>query len=325
MNCKLLYLNKIALICETLPKNPDPDKPYTPFILKGYDTLENQKGRGVIIIYKESLDVNILTDISDLYSPAIFIKVSSSIQTMNLGIIYRSPNISPQDDLKLNYQVSQASKTLKNLVIVGDFNFPEIDWTNLYCSKKEDHSASIFLHDVIDCKLHQCITEFTHFKPNCRPSLIDLLLTKDKDVVYKIRHLPPLGKSHHTVITANISFDNDSPKSGTKIKKYLMDKANYNAINEAINVVDWNKELDNMCVDESWTSISSKLLRLREEHIPSITIKPQLNKKKPPTLCSSLLHIIREKKDGSLSNTRNILQDLTMPCTVLLDQKQIII
>ena len=88
----------------------------------------------------------------------------------------------------------------KNLTIFGDFNYPEIDWDNLYCNKNEEHCASIFLHQIISNNLVQKVKEPTHFKPNCKPSLIDLVLTKIPNSIGNIAHHPPLSMSHHHVL-----------------------------------------------------------------------------------------------------------------------------
>ena len=108
--------------------------------------------------------------------------------------------------MKINSQINQAAKNLKNLIIYGDFNHPEIDWKNMNCNKSENHPASLFLHSIEDCKLDQLIESETHFKPHCKPSLIDLLLTNNKDLTTNPVLLPPLGKSHHAIITHKINF-----------------------------------------------------------------------------------------------------------------------
>ena len=153
----------IALICETEPKNQTSYLPYTPFFLEGYDSVENKDGRGVSIFYKDDLEVTPLESYNQLFSPAIFLKITSSNNLLHLAVVYRSPNNSVQDDLKINHQINQAAKHLKNLVIYGDFNHPEIDWKNMYCNKHENHPASMFLHSIEDCKLDQLIDSETHF------------------------------------------------------------------------------------------------------------------------------------------------------------------
>ena len=287
----------VALICESLSKHQIASLPHVPVVLDGYDTYENNVGRGVTIICKESLDLTFLNKYNDIYSPAIFAKVANSSSLLHLAIIYRSPNISKEEDKKLNKQLNQAAKKLKNLIIYGDFNHPEIDWPSMYCNKGEDHPAAIFLHNIQDCKLDQLVNENTHFKPNCQPTLIDLLLTNNKDLRVTPTSLPPLGKSHHTVQISYINYNKQTTSNQEKIKKYQVSKGNYEEINKELNKIDWVKELEHEDndVNSAWNKISSKIKEQRDKYVPYIHISSQSTKKKTP-LNSSLLHLIREKR-----------------------------
>ena len=101
----------IALICETESKTSN--LPSVPVIIDGYDTAEDKSGRGVLIIYKEYLDVSLLDNINKIFSPALFVKVSNSKSFIHLGIIYRSPNSHESIEDNITKQVNLAAKTLK--------------------------------------------------------------------------------------------------------------------------------------------------------------------------------------------------------------------
>ena len=287
----------IILICETLSKKQSASLPPVPVIYQGYDTLEDNTGRGVTIIYKDFLELSIIKSITDIYSPAIFVKVTNSSNLLHLGIVYRSPNITKAEDANLNKQISQAAKKLKNLIIYGDFNHPEIDWQHMFCSRGEEHPASAFLYTIQDSKLDQLTTEPTHYKPNCRPSLIDLILTNNKEILDAPTQLPPLGKSHHVIQLNNILYQKNDPHSNIKIKKYQVSKGNYTAINSELKSVDWESELCDQNIDSNsaWDKISTKIKELRDKHVPSILVSVA-RKKKPAALNNSLLHLIREKR-----------------------------
>ena len=230
----------VALICETEPKITS--IPTVPIIFEGYDAIINKSGRGVMIIFKEYLEITSLDNINDLFSPALFIKISSSKSFVNLGLCYRSPNNSESEDTKLNKQIKTAAKTLKNLYLFGDFNHPEVDWDNMNCNKSENHPASLFLHTVEECKLDQIINKNTHLKPNCKPSMIDLIITNNKDLSSNPKFLPPIGKSHHVVILLKLLFEKEPICHAEKIKKFQTSKGNYTAINKELQAIDWDQE-----------------------------------------------------------------------------------
>ena len=140
------YLNQhnidIALICETQPKNSANNHEPNSYIIQGYDSIEDQTGRGVMIVYKDSLEVKLHTEINKIFDK--------------------------EDNIRLNAQLFQAHKELKNLIVFGDYNHPDIDWENMHCKKNDHHPAQIFLQSILDNKISQAVQETTHHKPNCK-------------------------------------------------------------------------------------------------------------------------------------------------------------
>ena len=110
----------------------------------------------------------------------------------------------------LSYKNVFPCNKLKNrneiLVLLGDLNYPEIDWLTESCNKKETHIASIFLKTIQQNFLTQVIHEKTHYRPNQNPTLIDLIITRDSDDIYNIEYFPPLGKSHHVVLQFELNI-----------------------------------------------------------------------------------------------------------------------
>ena len=145
------------------------------------------------------------------------------------------------------------------------------------CNKPEIHPASKFLHTVEDCKLDQLVNESTHLKPKCKPSLIDLIITNNKDLSTNPSLQPPLGKSHHSIIYNKIIFDNNATVQAAKIKKFQTSKGNYTEINKELKEVNWEKEFEDIDynVDKVWNFISTKIKDLRDKHIPTIYITSQ--------------------------------------------------
>ena len=135
-----------------------------------------------------------------MFQPSLFIEIKTKDKAINLGIIYRSPNSTDEEDDKVRAQLKCASQGLSNLIVAGDFNHPEIDWENSHTTVRESHKASKFLFLTNQYKFHQMINKPTHYKPKCRPSLIDLVLTKDPDLIDKIKLTAPLRKSYHSSI-----------------------------------------------------------------------------------------------------------------------------
>lgn len=59
------------------------------------------------------------------------------------------------------------------VMIVGDFNYPEIDWTEGITPKDSKHEASHFIETVRDSFLVQYVHEPTHYRGNQTPKVLD--------------------------------------------------------------------------------------------------------------------------------------------------------
>ena len=128
--------------------------------------------------------------------------------------------------------------------------------------------------------------------------MIDLILTNNKEAIDNINYLPPIGKSHHAIVTAHVNFKKEEKKNCEKIKKYQVHKGDYAAINSNLSKIDWDKTLkaENKDVNSVWSIISNKIIEQRDQHIPCIFINSHKTAKKPAAINDSILHLIREKR-----------------------------
>ena len=109
--------------------------------------------------------------------------------------IYRSPTSTIENLLDLNRMLKSTSDLrFSHLLIVGDFNFKEINWSLFESSENESHMAFIFLEGIKDCFLFQQIREPARFREGQIPNSSDLIFTNEENMVDKINHLRSLGK-----------------------------------------------------------------------------------------------------------------------------------
>ena len=106
-----------------------------------YNILRNycdSKGGGVLLAFKDSLNVKQLTSPNNLeILPA---EVDSNLV---LCLIYHPPNADDQHNSSLLSFLSSLDST-KNIVIIGDLNLPDTDW-NTYsgCSAISDEFTEL--------------------------------------------------------------------------------------------------------------------------------------------------------------------------------------
>ena len=115
--------------------------------------------------------------------------------------LYRSPNSTSKNNKLLNQLILNTSLIGGKLLILGDFNFPTINWDSLSTPHLSNHCASEFLAATQDAFLFQYVQSPTHTRPNQKPTLIDLIFSQDDQTITNMTTSTPLGKSHHKVLS----------------------------------------------------------------------------------------------------------------------------
>ena len=79
---------------------------------------------------------------------------------------------------------------------MGDFNYPTIKW-NGECNNKKDNEMYECIRDAY---LTQNVKSPTRFRTDQNPTLDDLILTNDENLLSDIQHCNPIGKSDHETL-----------------------------------------------------------------------------------------------------------------------------
>ena len=127
-----------------------------------------------------------------------------------VDLVYPSPNSGSVNTAKLNeLLLTVVEKKTSNLLLMGDFNFPQIDWENEKCNAGEDHPASLFYTTTKDAYLIQNQKEPTRHRVDQKPTLIDLILTNREELVLDIATNAGIGKSDHATLIISLSSNKE--------------------------------------------------------------------------------------------------------------------
>ena len=87
-------------------------------------------GRGACLYIHNSLTASEVKLSNTTVCDSVWCTVRlSGTDQLLVGCVYRSPNISTDDDVQLNNMLLEASNyKTSHVVVMGDFNHPEIDW-----------------------------------------------------------------------------------------------------------------------------------------------------------------------------------------------------
>ena len=159
-------------------------------------------------------------------------------ERLNLLCIYRRPNSTSDNNEKLLQLISYfCGLDSCKLVILGDFNLPDIDWTD---QSAESKYSNDLLNSLNDNFLIQKVDSATRARGRDKQHILDLVISND-EFISKIEYLSPLGCSDHAVLNIFLDkcIDNKINPSNLNFKK-----GDYNRLRQYLDI-DWDDRIGN--------------------------------------------------------------------------------
>ena len=211
------------------------------------------------------MDVNKL-QFDSVYNEAVFVNLKlNNGKRLTLGNIYRSPSSSKQDDEKLCNLIDEVvAATQHGLLLVGDFNFPNIDW-DIFYSDTIGGSSQMFLNTLHKNLLTQHVDFPTRARGTDSPHILDLVITNDP-LVNKIEDYAPLGKSDHAVLLIETNILEDGE---VNFKKLNFKKGDYESFRTYM-LCDWDLEFSGENLEDMWVKLKDRLVTGTSMFIPKV-------------------------------------------------------
>ena len=165
----------------------------------------------------------------DLPSELLFVDIiMDGEKKLTIGTFYRPPNsdLKPLEDL----WSCLSSITTTDLLITGDFNLSECDWTTNHPTKSSEHHY--LLSEIIqDNFLYQMVDETTR-----ENNILDLVLTTNIDLINNLEVGAPF--SDHNSITFMVNTRSYQQRISTK-ENYAFNKADWNHLRSLFSYSPW--------------------------------------------------------------------------------------
>ena len=243
-----------------------------------YSNIDNYSlGRGVsIYVHKSLKSTESKFHFNKDYLESVWteIKLSAS-DTLLCGVIYKSQRVKENDLLDDLFLSVCNDKRYTHLLIMGDFNYPQIDWLNWTSSECSDHPSTKFIETRRDSFLFQHILTPTRFRQNQQPNTLDLIFTNEEQFIQQAEVSHSLGLSDHSLISFDfVSKYEVYAESVDPCQNYfIFDRGDYPSIAKELSAVNWSNEFKGLTVDEMITFLDYKLSGLMDRYIPRRTHK----------------------------------------------------
>ena len=262
-----VYSSDFTFICltETWLSDYVSDGEILPNDFALYRTDRPTRGGGVLIAVKSYVPS------SSVPSPPDIEVISVEIGTNHdlvLCSIYVPPDSPVSLIFSLVFYLSNLVSSYNKCIFVGDFNFPDINWSSLLGSSM---SSNVFCEFIFDCNLRQHVSQPTHKKGNT----LDLVLTSPSVNIKQLSVNSQLlcDFSDHFIISFDVLFS--SPSTNFKKALYVFDfsKANFTDICSFLLDFDFSVCFQSQDIEFIWSTIKSVIFLSISMFVPRINLK----------------------------------------------------
>ena len=219
---------------------------------------------------------------------------------LTLTCVYRSQSLTDKENAEILKQLNQVSRIDdRELLVVGDFNLPDVCWDSGTVCCPEDTTNKLFLLQKsfldeflklgLDWTLSgDFITRRRLVDGKWQESLLDQILTTNTNIVGSVESVGHLGKSDHVIIICNLKIKNNPEYINTVKQNWF--KFRPESIRDFGYNIEWGYSSVDLNVEQMWAELHEKLLKI-SSNAPKLNIKCTKNGavfRKLPWDCSAL-------------------------------------
>ena len=181
-----------------------------------------------------------------------------------MGVFYRPPNSKTEVIYELNKSMSLISnngKKLRNVILTGDFNLPNLNWVDGYNVSSESSELTQSFMSVIENNfLYQHVCQPTRITEKTS-NILDLLFTSHPSLVSKVNIIP--GISDHEAISFTICCMSKDELKNKHI--YFYSKANFEQFRKDLAEVPLS---DKSNIEQYWQLLKYNVKKICDVNVP---------------------------------------------------------
>jgi len=244
--------------------------------IEGYNMYRKDRkrtrGGGLILYIKNTIRAAINEELTNCeFEESLWCNVELNGQRLLVGLCYRSPTSTPVNDENLLTVMEKAVLQTKaqHILIMGDFNYPEIDYAHETVATRHTDQPTLFFNKTQELCLYQHVTDVTRIRQNHTSHMLDYVFTDQENLIESVNCEVPLGKSDHVVLTWELLLA--TPPIESKQEKFNYHKGDYVKISNHLQTINWKERWEGRTVSEIWTDFTKTLRELVTLHVPRKT------------------------------------------------------
>lgn len=248
----------------------------------------DRRGGGVLIATTGlSQQVEVHSDLE-----AVWVAFGCYHNAVLFGVCYRPPNCHSFVSRLYNMLSSIVARyPNRPIFLLGDFNYPNIDWTDIHNPIGNSSETNDFIDLCSTFNLQQVVTEPTRVTNNSA-SILDLVFTTSPDSVISTSYFDGLSDHRFIHIYLDISFSR-IPSRRILTRNYAL--GDYSSLNSTL-LDFYNTYHPTFCersVEDNWILFRDKMHSLVDQFIPLLFINTN---KRSPWYTHALQRLSNKKK-----------------------------
>ena len=212
------------------------------------DRIDTAGGRGGgILIYAKTNLKCFTKETSQICESTQIVRVR--VNDYLLTAVYKSPSQSKCDNLKL---FDFLKNVPSNSVIIGDFNFPKIDWRTMTPTGAKVE-MELFLDSIQESFLNQLVRSSTHRAGN----ILDLVLVNNENTIHDMQILEEQAISDHFPMIIELNLTTERPDTTEFIPDYR--RANFQGLRQYLFDSNLPLRMTGMKTEEMWNYLKNEL------------------------------------------------------------------
>ena len=177
----------------------------------------------------------------------------------------------------------------KHFLLMGDFNYPGIDWVRQQCLSNVSEGGRLFLESVEGAYIKQHVQCHTR-----QDAILDLVFTDEEDMIDYVESFGPFASSDHNLLKWHITTGSRRVHSGADRNLYLdYRRGDFDSLRSELSNTDWYDLLGDLSTDESWQLFRGQLLEYEQKYVPKQS--RQKRKYKPIWMTHKASKLLRKK------------------------------
>ena len=161
--------------------------------------------------------------------------------------------------------IRKGSKVL----LMGDFNCRDVSWKEMEGKGQTESWSEELLQLIMVNTMEQWVDEFTRYRGEVEPTILDLICTKKPEVGPTLKYLSPMGKSDHVVIEVELKeTEGKIWNEEYKIGRLNHAKSNFVDLRKYFGDVDWKQIMEGKTVQEKYEIFLEKYKIGVQKYVP---------------------------------------------------------